>query len=367
MTIRLRVNGQEFENFESVTTTISLDTLCNTFSFTSAASPTEPFPIKWFDEVEILVNDVLVTTGFVENLDIDYDETSHTVVVAGRDRTADLLDSDVDIVDSITAPISLKAYLEVIIKAIGSDLKVVLSDGLVLDDFNKSEDFFTFESGEEAWEYAQTAARKRQVLLTSNGAGDVLIADANNAAVLEGVLLQNLINDLDNTNNIKSGSVSYDSTEIYNKYVVTSQLDLTSAENAGKTGLETVVNQRGEAISASVRAGRQLVVPAETASSSGQDIPRAEWEANVRIARSRVFTCVVQGHSDVNGDLWQINTKVPVTDDFAGISSQMLINSLTFDFDQDSGSTTSINLMNNNAYTLNLLEDEFNETAVDFL
>ena len=58
----------------------------------------------------------------------------------------------------------------------------------------------------------------------------------------------------------------------------------------------------------------------------------------------------------INGALWQINTLVNITDVWAGISGQMLLNAITYTFDVDNGSVTELQFVDKNAYSLTLAE-----------
>ena len=92
-------------------------------------------------------------------------------------------------------------------------------------------------------------------------------------------------------------------------------------------------------------------------------IIRAKWEANVRKTRGRQYSVTVVGFRNQTKALWKVNTLVSVVDEFAGINSQMLINSVDFSFSLDSGSTTSMTLVPSNAYTIDLSEPKTETTG----
>ena len=64
-----------------------------------------------------------------------------------------------------------------------------------------------------------------------------------------------------------------------------------------------------------------------------------------------------------SGELWQINRIYQIVDDYIGKTEQMLCNSVTFTFDIDSGSNTSLGFVGQEAYTLFLPPDPLAEIA----
>jgi hypothetical protein len=57
---------------------------------------------------------------------------------------------------------------------------------------------------------------------------------------------------------------------------------------------------------------------------------------------------------------------VTVADDFAEIYAKMLINSVTYGFDVTNGSTTTLSIVEKNAYTLTLQEPKAQKVGYPF-
>ena len=350
--MRLEVNGVEFENFLSAQVQIRLDSLCRAFSFTAVSTRGDPLPFSGGESCRVIVDGEAVLTGHIEIVDADYDKESHTITVEGRDKLGDLVDSSLLAIDDIRSPITLKQIVERIISALGLDIIVI--DEANPEPFNESEDIASPEPGQNAFEFLEAIARKRQVFLTSNGAGNLVILKSPGAD--SGYLLQNIIDA--NDNNILSGSVSYDNTGIFNKYTMSSSMNPVALNSAGDTDIASIVNQSGSATGSarlSGRVGRQLVLVSEGSFSNDEDGKRADWEKRIREARSRVHSVSVQEYRPEN-DLWAVNTTVGIVDEFAKINERMLINSVTFSQDADSGSLTNLSLIEENAYNLELAE-----------
>jgi prophage tail gpP-like protein len=349
--MKLEVNGVAYENFTGAAAELRLDALSNTFSFEAASVEGAPLPFKGGEACRVLVDDEPVLTGSIELVTVDYDSTTHSIAMSGRDKTGDLLDSNISNLSDLRAPISLKAAVEKVIAHLGADLTVVDEATPAL--FNDAEDLGAPEPGENAFTFVEALARKRQVLLTSNSAGNVVITQST--PVDSGAVLQNIIGATDN--NILTGSVSYDRTGRFNIYRFAAALNPVTLLSAGVTDLAELVDQSDGVTDAAIRQGRQLVLLSESPSSKTQNSKRATWEANIRRARGRVYSVTVLGyrHGGFTGPLWNINELVTVQDDFAGIDAQMLVNTVAFNFDE-SGRTTTLSLVEKDAYTLALAE-----------
>jgi len=350
--MKLEVNGIEYEHFTSASAEIRLDALSNTFSFTAVSTNDEPLPFQGGEPCRVIVDDQAVVTGSIEIVSGSHDGNTHTISIQGRDKTGDLLDSNISSLSDLKETITLKAIIEKVLKNIDLTLNVIDEAGP--DPFNPAEDIQAPESGDNAFEFLEALARKRQVLLTSNGDGDIVISESPGGD--SGGILQNIIGA--NDNNILAASYSYDRTGRFNIYKMSSGMNPISLNNAGTTSISSLVNQSGIITDAQIRAGRQLVLVSEGSFSDTQDDKRAIWEANIRKARGRVYSATVQGYrpDPDSAFLWNVNELVTVVDNFAQINAQMLINTVAFGFDLQGGKTTTLSMIEKNSYQLTLEE-----------
>ncbi len=93
--IVLKVGGKVYSGWTEVHVSQSLDQLTGTFSF-SITNPYPDIPSGWSIKLGgycvVEINDQVVISGYIDDMPIDYDATSHTIQISGRDRTADLVD-----------------------------------------------------------------------------------------------------------------------------------------------------------------------------------------------------------------------------------------------------------------------------------
>lgn len=380
--IQLEVNGVVYSSFISGFVSSRLDALSNTFSFVTTSDKGRPLPFRGGESCRVIVDNELVLTGSIEVVSVNYGPREHSISISGRDKTGDLLDSSLDnfsddeiiaitggegapIIPTapgvsqlrgagdVRSPITLVQLIEIVVAKIQLDISV--SEGINtfgIELFNKAEDIFSIKSGENAFRFIEKAAKKRQVLLTSDAEGNIIVGKPSGTEI--NATLQNILNS--ETNNIISGAVTYDTTGRFRRYDVVSSLNPLALNLAGAPDLAAVVSQSGRVFDKEIRISRQLVFSANSSSSAGQAIPRAQWEANIRKTRGRLYSVDVQGHSNPTGALWKIGTVVTVKDDFAGINDQMLINQVDFKLANNGGSITSLALVDKQAYTLALEE-----------
>lgn len=356
MTMQLTVNGVRYKHFTDASVTLRIDSLTDSFSFTSVHNNTNgviSLPFKLGDECQAVIDNEPVLTGYIEKIDGSYDSKEHVVQVQGRSKTSDLVDSSIGSLSDIGPPVTLKKIIENVISDIGSNISVV--DNAIPNEFKESTDNIAPEPGDNAFSFIEELARNRQVLLTTNAEGNLVIEKTPGSD--SGGVVQSVREAI--YNNILSAEYSYDDTERFNQYQFVSELNPIALNSAGTISLGIIVNQQGFVSDTNVRTGRKLVLISESSFDDSDNSKRAEWEARVRRTRGRKYSCVVHGHRpDSGAPLWTPNTTVQVLDDMAGLSARMLINSVTYNLSEGSGSTTTLELVEKNAYNLQLQDPQ---------
>lgn len=348
--MKIRVAGVEYGGFLDASVTQSLDALSNTFSISATAKRGIPLPFRGGEACEITVDGEVALTGYIELVSVDGNPNDHTIRLEGRDKTGDLLDSTIGSMSPLQgSSVSLRRLCEKVIKHIGSDI-VVVDDAHPVP-FNPAEDKMDPEPGTPAFEFLEPYARKRQVLLTSNGSGNLVIA--GNSGVEVDAFVQHQVGDPNFANNVLNYSASYDTTGRFHAYTHISQLNLGALADIGEPTPSTIADQGSaqKILDNRIRAGRQLVLVSEAMSSSKSTLSRAEWEKLIRRARGSVYSATVHGFRNQAGLLWAINTIPSVRSDFAGIDCKMLINTVTFTLDGQ-GRNTTLGFVERDAYKL---------------
>lgn len=360
--MRLEVNGVQYENFISASCQLRLDSLSSSFAFSAVAPGGQALPFKGGEACRVIVSDVPVLTGFIEVVEVSYDGTDHIINVSGRSKVADLLDSSLDQFDDIRGDeLSLKQLIELVIAHLGLNIKVV--DKVNPPLFNSAEDIAAPEPGDNAFEFIERYAKKRQVLLTDDADGNIVI-DTNSGVKAAGAI-QHIIGAPDN--NVVASNFRFDTTGRYNLYKVASGLNFASLNSAGDTGIDSAVNQSGTQKDEEIRAGRQFVIIPDASASDSNCQKRANWEADLRRARGLAYGAAVVGFRVAGeaGDIWRLNRIYQIVDDFVGKIEPMLCNAISFNQDVQDGSTTRLEFVGQNAYTLLLEPDPLAEEATN--
>ena len=344
MTLSLKINGEDFKGFTSAEVTRDMENAVSTFSFSTTVSTKDfngvTYPAKKGDLVEVTADGKKIMTGFVNDRKIDYDSETHTVRIIGRSKTQELADCTVGV---------LKEYEQVglfdICKKVSSDFDIKVIDDV--GGLKVFEDIAEAETGQKAFKFIESLARKRQVLLTDNGDGDLVIIRAS--SVVSSNSLQNLVAESKFTgNNIKAGSITDSDYSLYSEYIAQSQL---SPINVSEIPAEELAEEVGFFTDSDIRSTRRYEFYTEETMDSFTLEDRAKWEASIRRARAFVYSATIQGHV-FGGELWETNIQHQVEDDFADVHDQKLLKRVKYKYDIPNGSESVLFFTNKDAFTL---------------
>jgi prophage tail gpP-like protein len=353
-TVYMEVDGQPFENFVSIAVSRSLDDFSGSFNITATDADAGEFPIKVGSSVKVAVDGVPIVTGYVDYLNPNVSARDHNVEVAGRDVTADLIDSTLGAAAvELNPTISMSDVINKTQNAIGLSQPIVLEE--TVSDFGK-EDIISCEAQQSCFDLIEQHARKKQVLVTTNGNGDIVVTRGQ--PVDTGLKFINLKDDINGENNLLESRASFDWSNRYGRYVVVSQSNLVGANNFGVPSLEDVVNvQSGEVFDSEVRASRIMTIIAENPSDQSTTLERAKWESNIRKARSIEYYCTIDGVvNPLTLKPYELNGLAQVVDEDCKINAMMLIKGITHNINLYDGHTTQFCLTHRDAYTLQVSE-----------
>lgn len=361
--MRMIVNGTPFEDFTDAHCSKSLENMAGDFSFSATWDVGDPFPIPRSAHVQILIGDDIIVDGYVERIEPRISPADASISISGRDKTSDIVDSTLPAsAVQVIAGITLEAVVRKVIAAIGSTVGVI-NNAPDITPFGEA-DVISNEAGENAFEFLERLARKKQVLLTTDGAGNVIITRGGTAKI--NYKLQNLLDDPENT--ITSSAASIDDSERFRTYAVVSQSNLTGMTlSGGAFNPDSASNTAGTVVTDSdIRAGRTMYIMAEESMDAAYCTTRAQWEANIRKARSRSYSCAIVGYHDFSGNLIRPNTLVDVSDYSVNVFETMLIKAINYQFSLSEGMVSHLDLVHKDSYTLQLNEPQSQKNAEKF-
>ncbi len=348
--IALQVGGKEYNQFKQIKVTRSLDAVSGSFSFQAANKRISDFPFKIFQEARVTVNGVNTINGYIYKIKPGYSETSHTVDISGWDKTRDLNDIKIFKNVAYNTPISLQK-LAFNVTTDHDIYGMSILDRANVEDFKEGE-LLAGETGESLFSFLERHARKRNVILSNDGEGNLVLY--RNSGVNIRATLRNIFNEPQNSN-IISASANYDYTKRFDRVIVTSQ----------EEGNDDV---RGEATDdkiARARGARTHVVVSETVQDVKQCEELAKWEVNKRRSDSITYNCEVQGFWATGSTIWQPNQVVNIVDQYADINSKMLLRSVTYGFDETNGSRAKLEFVSPDSYSLAANDPKNNKVGDD--
>jgi prophage tail gpP-like protein len=335
----------------------------------------------------VLVNKKPFITGFVEQINISYDSTGHQISISGRDKTCDIVDDTVGSDLSFSAGVSLPEIITKVLGSLGLDADIKVKNNVKdLAVFGVSDlGNISPQIGQTAFDFIEKYAKKRQVLIMSDGDGNIVLTRVPEE---KDKIKTVLTSSAKKQSTILTASVTYNDVKRFYKYIMLSQQNPVSSatggvvtnlapyqQNGGNLGAseeednssdseidnEKMISMKAISYDKDIRHTRIYNMmqhcDSENDSQSLQD--KAEWEANYRRATGFNYTVTVQGFSPINDPkiIWQPNMLVTVKDEYCDIDSQLLlIKSVKFTYGIDSGSTTTLELIDKDGYSVDIMQ-----------
>jgi len=332
--IVLKVGGKSFTGWTKAQVTRGLDQLAGAFN----VQLTEPFPgrpdkweIKLGDSCTVEAGGHQLLAGWIEEFPIEYTHDSHTVEIAGRDATGDLVDCS-HAEDNFKKTVNewLNVRVEKIIQALCAPFKItVLVDESAVQQAQKTLDKFKPNEGDSVSESILRICKSLAILPVSYGDGYLRLTRAGSESAIDSLELGR---------NVKRGVLYQSNTDRFGKYVVKGQ-----AESKDEYELYSTTQPFGESPpDRLVTRHRPLVIIGDSKLDKGACRERAEWEARVRAGNCRYYKYLVQGWLQSDGSPWPLNALVRVKDSILGVDDTLLIFAQQFLMDESQGTTTEL-------------------------
>ena len=297
--------------------------------------------------IQAYLNNKLILTGYVEEVDVDTDSDAETFTISGSDYVADLVDSTLGAETELKGPITLDALVKYVNTLLGrrNGTKVINATGT---NFTfQSEEKITASADTTVFAFLEKYARKKQCFLTSDNHGNLLIT--RQASVVSGVTLKHYLNDTKGENNMPRMRFNLNNRERYGVYRVHAQYNPSGAgKNKKPKQVQHIV---GEARDPDMREWRVLDIMAESEHVSVAELQqRAQWEATTRKARAITYEATVLDYA-VGGVVLEVNQLINTIDEAYGLNQLMLVKDITYYKSDDNDSfTTSLSLTMPDAY-----------------
>ena len=329
---QLNVAGVRFEDWESVWVQHRWADGWPLFRFTAAEY--SPMPAQWGalqfkpgDPCTIWLGGQLAITGIILTRQTAYDANNHQVELQGAGRTWAAGTSSVDAQKANFDNMPLQAIAS---KAYGELGVTVLPVGTVdPTPFQKCQ----AQPGELIFDFCDKLARQRGATLGSDHLGNMLlIGDHSNSVV------QNLVEG----QNIKKMQCVISNEMMANIYSALGQ-----AANAETLGAAAAAQMRADVASGAYKGYTKFLQTAleHPAMSPAEVQSRANYERQFRDGTQVTAHVTVQGWLRDGVNLWRCGDNVSVTSPMAMLDFVMKIQTLTFQQDNQTGTTTVLELV----------------------
>jgi prophage tail gpP-like protein len=361
--LTLRVGGNVFAGWKAISVRTGIEQLSGVFEL----SLTERWPKQPKDWVippgetcQIDIGDDTVISGYVDQVAVSYDATSHDIKVNGRDKAGDLVDCSApstafsgqtfeQIATTLCKPFGIEIYDETVGgKKLTIKQKKAGKKGTppkkarVAGHVPKA----ACQNGETVFKTLEKLARSEGVLLVSDGEGGLLITRAGMGGNCQTVLEWG--------KNILRASFEHSHAALFSEITVKGQaaapgdgmFDVLKASPKGNVKRAAGAKTGNSQISRY----RPLIILAETQADAKRCQQRAEWEAANREAKSKKVSITVQGWREPDtGELWQINKMVRVKCPWMRLDGWWLISAVNYKLDE-SGTTAELSLVSDKAF-----------------
>lgn len=286
-TVTLRTDGRLFTGWTSVSVTRSIESVAGYFELgvnvppgtdLSGLAPGKAFTLE--------IDGQIVCTGYIDSRRRQMTADSMKITVAGRDKTADLIDC--------AAVYSGGQWKNRTLEQIARDLSAPYGVTVrwELSDKESSAAFpgFTLDHSETVYEALVRASRARGVLMTSNAAGELVFSRAASTATDELVLGENLLT-LD---------FEEDFRDRFSEYTVKGYARANGAEG-DDIDAKSIVSRKGTATDSDVTRYRPMIIIADSKITAKDAQARALREQRRRLAKSITFEAEIDGWTRKDG------------------------------------------------------------------
>lgn len=323
--IALQVSGRIFEGWERIAVTRGLDRAAGSFSL---GVSDQLWRIRPGAPCRVELDGEPVITGFVDTARMTYDAGSHGLEVAGRGRTADLIDCSAVHDPGQWNGLTLERLAAILAAPFGVTVRAETSTGDPVANLN-------LDPGTTPHAEIERLCRLRGLLATDAPDGALVLTRAGAARAAGRI---------ERGRNVLAASVTASMAGRFSRYICNGSQpggDGISPEDAA--GVAAFAEDDG------VGRYRPLVIRADAPVNPAAATARARHEAAVRYGRALAARYTLAGWRDADGALWKPNRLVELVDDFAGIERDMLIVAVNFTLDS-SGSRTVLDLVRPDAY-----------------
>lgn len=344
----LLIDGKKYLGWKEIRITRGIDRCAADFQLAVATrwpGLDDEWAILPFAACQVLLDEDVVISGYVDGVDTTMDATTHAIRVTGRSMTSDLIDCSALIEGGEFRDSSFAAICAAVAAPFGIVVKDPSGAGarpIPAEAADQTETCFAF---------LERLARMAGVLLTDDAEGALLLGrlSENRAS---GVLKLGA--------NIKAANVQLQVEKRFDRYLVKAQnpggaswvSELDAGGNQGaRPGTRPQPAINGLIRDEAVPRYRPFVMQAEGEGTGDDARGRALWQARRDAAESINVKVTVAGWRQEDGRLWQVNELVPVIMPQLGFEEDLLVATVSYSLTDREGAQTILTLAPPEAFT----------------
>ncbi|MDX2308087.1 MAG: hypothetical protein NW216_07610 [Hyphomicrobium sp.] len=341
----VKINGAAFNGWLEFTLDQAFDEAAGTATLTFTEQPGNPFPIQVGDEAEIILAGIPGITGNVREIETDHEWASHTFQATIRDRTQDFVQSTIGPGHNYQPPVTLKQVLEGTLGKMGLS-KIRVTDEVSPEPYGAGE-VLAGSIDDRGFNFADAWAQKRQVVLNTDGRGNLVIA-RNEMKKRSPSALIKMFED-GPSNNVKRAHYRTADLNRANETNCNAQKSTNHTRHwegrpKGDPDAQSgpLATAKGTAVDPAIRPELKMHMRAGKGINGQSPERSARWVSNVAKARDYEYTATVQGFTMGPGQLWWPGYLVAVVDQHCRISAELFIQKVKFSKSREGGATTEI-------------------------
>lgn len=327
--VELYLGGEIFSGWLTVSVRRSLEHLAGSFELGVMMPGVRlPSSVRAGQSLELRIDGQPVITGWLDQVRQRISATRFQITLSGRDKTGDLVDCSAIHPGSQWRNRTLEHIASDLCAPFGVTVRWQVNDATAARPFST----FTLENSETVADALTRAARHRDVLVTSNAAGELVFTQAGSQRGDTLTLGENLL-DLDH---------NVDHRLRHSEYRVRGH-----GRGGGHAGdaltAGTLAAPVGTVTDSAIHRYRPKIVLADHAVDADGARQRAVREMRRAVARSVRLTATVRHWFRENGQLWDINLLTAVTAPRTGVEERdLLVCQVEFSLDANHGETTRL-------------------------
>lgn len=311
---RLTIGERAFEGWKTVEVKRAFDAAASGFSFEAVDTEASPgilptWPIKPFDTCTVSLGGVLAITGAVDRVEPAFDAKSSAIRVAGRSKTADVVDCSAIVKGGQFKGYKLDAIGRGLVAPFGVQLKAKAEVGEPFEDISIDPGATTFRAMDDL-------CRARGVLMHDDEEGNLVIDEAVEsdpvAQLIEG---QNII----------AAQAAFSGEGRYSKYT-----GKTQRRGSDDAWGEVVSEITDEAKDAGVPRYRPLLLAPEEPLTTRELRDRLDWEAATREGEGLTADITVLGWMRAPGKLWTPGETIHLSSPKLYVDRALCLREVTF-------------------------------------